>query len=126
LGWLEYLHLAAEHSRRGQMLQEVGLDSHPGCPVKPVDPLPAEGLALEGYLGRYDLVEDGDVVGKEKLQLIPAVVGLLDLALHQKLALHRRLLLSPWIIILLLWKSKAQRCPVLRISERSILCFHKP
>ncbi len=64
LGWLEYLHLAAEHSCRGQMLQEVGLDSHPGCPVKPVDPLPAEGLALEGYLGGYDLVEDGDVIGE--------------------------------------------------------------
>jgi len=123
LGWLEYLHLAAEHSRRGQMLQEVGLDSHPGCPVKPVDPLPAEGLALEGYLGRYDLVEDGDVVGEEKLQPVPEVIGLLDLALHQKLALHHRLLLRPSIIILLLWKSKAQRSPVLRISGRFFSLF---
>ena len=72
----------------GMILQEVGLDAHSGGSLKPIDALPAEGLTLKGNKAGDDLVEDGDIVRKPKLQSVAEVVGFLDLALHQKLAFH--------------------------------------
>jgi hypothetical protein len=67
----------------------VGLNAHPDGSLKPIDALTAEGLTLEGNQAGDDFIEYGDVVGKMKLQYVSEIVGFLDLAFHQKLALHQ-------------------------------------
>ncbi|VVB62522.1 Uncharacterised protein [uncultured archaeon] len=105
---LEDINLFADHACRRQVFQEMGLDAHIFRPVKPVDTLPAEGLTLEGNQAGNYLVEDGDIVCKLKFKLVAKSVGFLNLALHQKLALHQRQLYLVWVIIFC-FNSKVKR-----------------
>ena len=85
---LQDRHLLAEHAIGRDVLQEMSRNSHLSGSVKPIDALPAEGLTLEGNEAGDDLVEDRDIVCKPKLQSFAKIVGFLDLALHEKRALH--------------------------------------
>jgi hypothetical protein len=72
----------------------VSLDAHIGGTLKPVNAFFAEGLTLKGNKAGNDLVEDGDIVCKPKLQSVAQVIGFLDLALYQKLSFHQSLISS--------------------------------
>jgi hypothetical protein len=91
---LEDVYFFAEHAIWRDVLQEVSLDAHLIGAHKPVNAFFAECLTLKGNKAWNDLVEDGDIVRKPKLQSVAQVIGFLDLALYQKLSFHQAR--SPW------------------------------